>query len=75
MDPWLSLPLGPTLGEVGSHCPLMVPHELLCPWEGVSWAGPSEACVPQLRGTWETVCLQAGVCGHRGEPPGVLLLL
>lgn len=69
------LTLGPTLGEVGSHCLLVVPPELLCCWGGVGWAGPSEACVPQLKGPWETVFLQAGVRGHRGEPPGVLLLL
>lgn len=44
------------------------------PWAFLS-VGRGRLRVPPLRGIWETVCLQAGVCGHRGEPPGVLLLL
>lgn len=70
-----SLTLGPTSGGWVYAIPLVHPHEVLSQWGGVWPGGPCRVWGPSAEGECGKLCLQAGVCGHGGEPPGVLLLL
>lgn len=65
--PWICVPLP------GSPTPT-VPHRISVCGEGFGWAALG-VCLFLSRVVDGKLCLQAGVRGHRGEPPGVLLLL
>lgn len=67
--PRLSVPLA---GRWVYAVPLGFPVRLSVGGVGFGWASAEG----YVEGTaHERLCPQAGVCGHRGEPPGVLLLL